>query len=106
MKNEDYFNTEIYNNKGVSNNELHFNTETFNYKQSNDNSYKSILEPIEDNYLPTISEKYNDDPKYQAEKTINQFVIIDIYKNILGRQPKPREIVLNLQEFYEKNSDE
>ena len=106
MKNEDYFNTEIYNNKGVSNNELHFNTETFNYRQSNDNSYKSILEPIEDNYLPTISEKYNNDPKYQAEKTINQFVIIDIYKNILGRQPKQREIVLNLQEFYEKNSNE
>ena len=106
MKNEDYFNTEIYNNKGVSNNELQFNTETFNYRQSNDNSYKSILEPIEDNYLPTISEKYNNDPKYQAEKTINQFVIIDIYKNILGRQPKQREIVLNLQEFYEKNSNE
>ena len=31
MKNEDYFNTEIYNNKGVSNNELQFNTETFNF---------------------------------------------------------------------------
>ena len=44
MKNEDYFNTEIYNNKGVSNNELQFNTETFNYRQSNDNSYKSKSE--------------------------------------------------------------
>jgi len=108
MKNDDYFNTEIYNNKGVSNNELHFNTESFNYRQSNDNSYKSILDPIDDNYMPSVSQtnNFNNDPKYMSEKTINQFVIIDIYKNILGRQPKPREIIVNLQEFYEKNSDE
>ena len=108
MKNDDYFNTEIYNNKGVSNNELHFNTESFNYRQSNDNSYKSILDPIDDNYLPSVSQtnNFNNDPKYMSEKTINQYVIIDIYKNILGRQPKPKEIIVNLQEFYEKNSDE
>jgi len=108
MKNDDYFNTEIYNNKGVSNNELHFNTESFNYRQSNDNSYKSILDPIDDNYMPSVSQtkNFNNDPKYMSEKTINQFVIIDIYKNILGRQPKPKEIIVNLQEFYEKNSDE
>jgi hypothetical protein len=108
MKNDNYFNTEIYNNKGVSNNELHFNTESINYRQSNDNSYKSILDPVDDNYLPSVSQEtnYNNDPKYMSEKTINQFVIIDIYKNILGRQPKPREIIVNLQEFYEKNSDE
>lgn len=108
MKNDNYFNTEIYNNKGVSNNELHFNTESVNYRQSNDNSYKSILDPIDDNYLPSVSQtnNFNNDPKYMSEKTINQFVIIDIYKNILGRQPKPKEIIVNLQEFYEKNSDE
>jgi hypothetical protein len=108
MKNDEYFNTEIYNNKGVSNNELHFNTETFNYRQSNDNSYKSILDPIDDNYLPFVPRQnnFNNDPKYMAEKATNQFVIIDIYKNILGRQPKPREIIVNLQEFYEKSSDE
>ncbi len=108
MKNDEYFNTEIYNNKGVSNNELHFNTETFNYRQSNDNSYKSILDPIDDNYLPFVPQQnnFNNDPKYMAEKATNQFVIIDIYKNILGRQPKPREIIVNLQEFYEKSSDE
>ena len=108
MKNDDYFNTEIYNNKGVSNNELHFNTESFNYRQSNDNSYKSILDPIDDNYLPSVSQtnNFNNDPKYMSEKTINQYVIIDIYKNILGRQPKPKEIIVNLQDFYEKNSDE
>ena len=108
MKNDEYFNTEIYNNKGVSNNELHFNTETFNYRQSNDNSYKSILDPIDDNYLPFVPRQnnFNNDPNYMAEKATNQFVIIDIYKNILGRQPKPREIIVNLQEFYEKSSDE
>ena len=108
MKNDDYFNTDIYNNKGVSNNELHFNTESINYRQSNDNSYKSILDPIDDNYMPSVSQtnNFNNDPKYMSEKTINQFVIIDIYKNILGRQPKPKEIIVNLQEFYEKNSDE
>jgi len=108
MKNDDYFNTEIYNNKGVSNNELYFNTESFNYRQSNDNSYKSILDPIDDNYMPSVSQtnNFNNDPKYMSEKATNQFVIIDIYKNILGRQPKPHEIIVNLQEFYEKNSDE
>ena len=70
MKNDDYFNTDIYNNKGVSNNELQFNTEALNYRQSNDNNYKSILEPIEDNYLPYIPEKYNDDPNYLTSSRI------------------------------------
>jgi hypothetical protein len=66
------------------------------------------LDPIDDNYLPSVSQtnNFNNDPKYMSEKTINQYVIIDIYKNILGRQPKPKEIIVNLQEFYEKNSDE
>jgi hypothetical protein len=105
-KTDEYFNTEIYNNKGVSNNELHFSTETMNYRQSNDNSYRSILEPIEDNYLPYIDEQYNRDPKYLSEKTINEYIIIDVYKNILDRHPKPKELIVNLQDFYEKNSNE
>ena len=105
-KTDEYFNTEIYNNKGVSNDELYFSTESTNYKQSNDDSYKSILEPIEDNYLPYINTQYEDDPKYMAEKTINEYAIIDIYKNILDRHPKPKELMVNLQDFYEKNSNE
>ena len=41
-----------------------------------------------------------------AEKTINEYTIIDIYKNILDRHPKPKELMVNLQDFYEKNSNE
>ncbi len=64
------------------------------------------MEPIEDNYLPYINTQYEDDPKYMAEKTINEYAIIDIYKNILDRHPKPKELMVNLQDFYEKNSNE
>jgi hypothetical protein len=105
-KTDEYFNTEIYNNKGVSNDELHFSTESKIYRQSNDDSYKSILEPIEDNYLPYTNIQYEDDPNYMSEKAINEYAIIDIYKNILDRHPKQKELMVNLQEFYEKNSDE
>lgn len=105
-KTDGYFNTDVYNNKGVSNAELHFSTETLNYRQSNDDSYRTILEPIEDSYLPYIDEQYNRDPKYLAEKAINEYVIIDVYKNILDRHPKPKELIVNLQDFYEKNSNE
>jgi hypothetical protein len=41
-----------------------------------------------------------------SEKAINEYAIIDIYKNILDRHPKQKELIDNLQEFYEKNSDE
>ena len=108
-KTDEYFNTEIYNNKGVSNAELHFSTETSRFKQSNDVTdgiVGSILEPIEDKYLPYIDEQYNNDPQYLSEKSINEYVIIDVYKNILDRHPKPKELIVNLQDFYEKNSNE
>jgi hypothetical protein len=108
-KTEEYFNTDIYNNKGVSNAELHFSTETATFRRSNDVTdgiASSILEPIEDKYLPYIDEQYNRDPQYLSEKSINEYVIIDIYKNILDRHPKPKELIVNLQDFYEKNSNE
>ena len=108
-KTDEYFNTDIYNNKGVSNAELHFSTETSRFKQSNDVTdgiVGSILEPIEDKYLPYIDEQYNRDPRYLSEKSINEYVIIDVYKNILDRHPKPKELIVNLQDFYEKNSNE
>jgi hypothetical protein len=105
-KKDEYFNTEIYDNKGVSNNEIHFSTETENYRQSNDDSYKSILDPIDDKYLPYIKEQYNEDAKYLSEKAINEYAIIEIYKDILERHPRPKELIVNLQDFYEQNSDE
>jgi len=105
-KSDEYFNTEIYDNKGVSNNEIHFSTETENYRQSNDDNYKTILDPIDDKYLPYINGQYNDDAQYLSEKAINEYTIIDIYKDILERHPRPKELIVNLQDFYEKNSDE
>jgi len=105
-KSDEYFNTEIYDNKGVSNNEIHFSTETENYRQSNDDSYKTILDPIDDKYLPYINGQYNDDVQYLSEKAINEYTIIDIYKDILERHPRPKELIVNLQDFYEKNSDD
>ena len=41
-----------------------------------------------------------------SQNSINKFTIIDIYKSLLNRQPKGNELRKNLQDFYEKNSDE
>jgi hypothetical protein len=102
----EYYSTDIYDNKGVSNIEVSFSNQTFNTKQSNDDMRDSIVDPIDDEYLPYTDKSYDEDAKHKSDRKINEYVIINVYKNLLDRQPKPEELIKNLQEFYERNSDE
>lgn len=89
-----------------TNTELSMNTNYMYYRQSGDDLEKTIMDPIEDTYLPYNDVKYNNDPDSLSKNKINEYVIIDIYKSLLNRQPKSEELNKNLQEFYEKLGDE
>jgi hypothetical protein len=89
-----------------TNTELSMNTNYMYYRQSGDDLEKTIMDPIEDKYLPYNDVKYNNDPDSLSKNKINEYVIIDIYKSLLNRQPKSEELNKNLQEFYEKLGDE
>ena len=89
-----------------SNQEFSLNTQYLYYKQSNDDLEKNINDPVEDTYLPYSESSYKDDASFMSQNSINKFTIIDIYKSLLNRQPKGDELRKNLQDFYEKNSDE
>lgn len=102
----EYYSTDVYDNKGVSNIEVSFSNQIFNYKQSNDDMRDSIIDPIDDKYLPYTDNSYEDDAVHKSDRKINEYVIINIYKNLLDRQPKPGELMRNLQDFYERNGDE
>lgn len=89
-----------------SNQEFSLNTQYLYYKQSNDDLEKNINDPIDDSYLPYSESSYKDDASSISQNSINEFIIIDIYKSLLNRQPKGDELRKNLQDFYEKNIDE
>ena len=119
-----------YNNDSVSNGELSFSSGMFNRNsnaevnsttiQSDDERYipyikqfnnknnieGSILDPINNKYLPYSDKEYNNDINSVSDNKINEFVIINLFKSILNRQPNSDELVRNLQSFYEKNVDE
>ena len=90
----------------MSNAELSLNTNYMYYRQSGDALEKTIIDPIEDTYLPYNDVSYNDDPKSVSDNKINEYVIIDIYKDLLNRQPNPTELNKNMQDFYEKAGNE
>ena len=119
-----------YNNDNVSNREFSLSSGMFNrnsnaevkstIKQSDDERYTpfikqfsnknniegSILDPINNKYLPYTDKEYNNDINSVSDNKINEFVIINLFKSILNRQPNSDELVRNLQSFYEKNVDE
>jgi hypothetical protein len=119
-----------YNNDNVSNGELSLSSGMFNKNsnsevnsnitQSDDERYTpyikqfnnrnniegSILDPINNKYLPYTDKEYNNDINSVSDNKINEFVIINIFKSILNRQPNSDELVRNLQFFYEKNINE
>jgi len=95
-----------YSNGGVFNAQLNANTIIFNHRAKNENIEESILNPIDDKYLPFTDKHYSDDIDFISENKINEFVIINVYKSLLGRQPVISELRKNLQKFYEKNMDE
>lgn len=120
-----------YNNDNVSNREFSLSSGMFNrnsnaevkstIKQSDDERYtpfikqfsnknniegSTILDPINNKYLPYTDKEYNNDINSVSDNKINEFVIINIFKSILNRQPNSDELVRNLQFFYEKNINE
>lgn len=90
----------------ATNAELSMNTNYMYYRQSGDDLEKTILDPIEDTYLPYNDNKYKDDPEFASTNNINEFVIIDVYKKLLNRHPKPDELNKILRDFYEKQGNE
>jgi hypothetical protein len=72
------------------------------YKRSLDQKYDKITDPISDAFLPDRL-----DLKTHSETKINEFIIINTYKNLLDRQPKAEELSKLLIEFYngELNED-
>jgi hypothetical protein len=68
--------------------------------------YSSINDPIGDEYLPYTIKNYKDDPAAIANNNMNEYTIINVYKNILDRQPTEKELSKNLQDFYENDIDE
>jgi len=68
--------------------------------------YSTITDPIGDEYLPYTVKNYKDDPVAITKNNMNEYTIINVYKNILDRQPTDKELRKNLQDFYENDIDE
>ena len=100
-----YSSTDAYK-TDATNAELSMNTNYMYYRQSGDDMEKTIMDPIEDTYLPYNDVKYNYGPVSISANKINEYVIIDVYKSLLNRQPRREELNKNLQDFYEKLGNE
>jgi len=97
---------ENYENSNATNQERSLNTETENYRKRVNNTYDTINDPISDEYLPYTTNNYKDDSSAIANNNINEYTIINIYKNILDRQPTDYELNKNLQDFYDNELNE
>lgn len=95
-----------YNSASPTNLEVSFNAETDKYINGVYDRYATINDPISDVYLPYTIKNYKDDPAAISKNNMNEFTIINIYKNILDRQPTDKELSKNLQDFYENDMNE
>ncbi len=86
--------------------EVSFNAETDLYKNGVYDRYSTINDPVSDAYLPYTIKNYKDDPSAISTNNMNEFTIINIYKNTLDRQPTDKELSKNLQDFYENEMNE
>jgi hypothetical protein len=86
--------------------ELSFNAQSENEKNGVYDVYSTINDPISDEFLPYTIKNYRDDPEAISTNNMNEFTIINIYKNTLERQPTEKELKKDLQDFYENNIDE
>ena len=82
------------------------NLQTENYRNGVYDKYSSISDPIGDEFLPYTIKNYKEDPAAISKNNMNQYTIINVYKNTLDRQPTDKEINRNLQDFYENDIDE
>lgn len=88
----------------VTKDESSFNQQMSVYKDGLNDKYAKITDAIEDVYLPYSESSFENADTKQTK--LNEFIIIDVYKNILNRQPKPNELNKHLQDFYEENMNE
>ena len=86
--------------------EVSFSAETDLYKNGVYDRYATINDPVSDAYLPYTIKNYKDDPAAISANNMNEFTIINIYKNTLDRQPTDKELSKNLQDFYENEMNE
>ncbi len=86
--------------------ELTLNVEEEKYRRRILDVYENINDPIGDEYLPYTVKNYKDDPVAISNNNINEYIIINIYKNILDRQPTDAELKKHLQDFYENDMNE
>ncbi len=100
----DFFNTT--NTNYASAQELSLNTETEKFKKRMYDMYETINDPISDEFLPYTTKNYKEDPVAISNNNINEYSIINVYKNLLDRQPTDKELNKNLQDFYENDINE
>ena len=86
--------------------ELSFDAQSEKDKNGVYDVYSSINDPISDEYLPYTIKNYRDDPEAISTNNMNEFTIINIYKNALERQPTEKELKKDLQDFYENEMNE
>ncbi len=72
----------------ATNAELSMNTNYMYYRQSGDDLEKTILDPIEDTYLPYNDNKYKDDPGFVSTNNINELNILEYNKDMTSKKPK------------------
>jgi hypothetical protein len=97
---------DTFNSASPTNLEVSFNAETDKYKNGVYDRYATINDPVSDAYLPYTIKNYKDDPSAISTNNMNEFTIINIYKNTLDRQPTDKELSKNLQDFYENDMNE
>jgi len=85
--------------------EVNLNTQMIKYKNGLNDAYEKITDPINDVYLPYTESSF-EDAEINTQNKLNEYVIIDVYKNLLGRQPKHDELNKLLQEFHENDINE
>uniref|UniRef100_A0A6C0LLZ1 Uncharacterized protein n=1 Tax=viral metagenome TaxID=1070528 RepID=A0A6C0LLZ1_9ZZZZ len=101
--------TDFYEKKNpimITKQEESFNLQMENYENGVYDKYSSISDPIGDEFLPYTIKNYKDDPAAISKNNMNQYTIINVYKNTLDRQPTDKELNRNLQDFYENDIDE
>ena len=86
--------------------ELSFDAQSEKEKNGIYDVYSTINDPISDEYLPYTLKNYRDDPEAISTNNMNEFTIINIYKNVLERQPTEKELKKDLQDFYENELNE
>jgi len=103
-RNVNYFDTKSTN--FASAQELNLNTETERFKKRMYDMYETINDPISDEFLPYTTKNYKEDPVAISNNNMNEYTIINVYKNLLDRQPTDKELNKNLQDFYENDINE